>query len=166
MLAAANRHQRNGLRSRSCPFQVPRTRFWIKQTANFLKKSYQGRKTTRHRAAFSGFRWKIVVFPPSVKHWHGTDSTVPRLLSSVRAQKQTPLPVVQGSGSDAVEHIIASPFAPALLVVRLRKAGGRSSKKRVRIPQPSEDRVIQVVGQLNCVGPLSLDECRRLIPSH
>ena len=31
------RHRGNGVRPTSCPFQVPSTRFWSKQTSNFLK---------------------------------------------------------------------------------------------------------------------------------
>ena len=32
------RYRGNGVRPTSCPFQVPSTRFWSKQTANFLEK--------------------------------------------------------------------------------------------------------------------------------
>lgn len=72
------RHRGNGVRPTSCPFQVPSTRFWSKQTANFLKTS--GRNpgySPGFSPVSSGRVRKILGFLLTVKHPPRLESAVP-----------------------------------------------------------------------------------------
>jgi hypothetical protein len=72
------RHRGNGVRPTSCPFQVPSTRFWSKQTANFLKTSGDNPVySPGFPPAPSGRVRKILGFLLTVKQPPGLESEVP-----------------------------------------------------------------------------------------
>ncbi len=82
------RHRGNGVRPTSCPFQVPSTRFWSKQTANFLKRSGANPGySPGFPPASSGCVRKILGFLLTVKHPPRFESMVPEVSAAHQRRK-------------------------------------------------------------------------------
>ena len=100
------RHRGNGVRPTSCPFQVPSTRFWSKQTANFLKRSSANPGySPGFSPASSGCVGKILGFLLTVKHPPRFESKVP-VVSEVHSETEVRCSIsVFGSNATGTDHL-------------------------------------------------------------